>query len=145
MYFLYSRLLLAIYFIHISVYMSIPVSPFIPPPPRHFPRLVSIRLFSASVSLFLPCQLGTSSLNPVSRIWNRGYTSGALGWQGLQWAQTALNQNDTVDLGPPPYWVASGLWWREALNCVPEQLSAIRTPKSWNQLTLSQYSGWESF
>ena len=57
-YFLYSRFLL-IYFIHISVYTSIPISQFIPPPPhhpRHFPPLVSIRLFSTSVSLFLPCK-----------------------------------------------------------------------------------------
>ena len=44
--FLYSRFLLVIYFIHISVLMSIPISQFIPPPspPRHFPPLVSIRL-----------------------------------------------------------------------------------------------------
>ena len=32
-YFLYSRFLLVIYFIRISVYMSIPISQFIPPPP----------------------------------------------------------------------------------------------------------------
>ena len=31
--FLYSRFLLVICFIHISVYMSIPISQFIPPPP----------------------------------------------------------------------------------------------------------------
>ena len=31
--FLYNRFLLVIYFIHISVYMSIPISQFIPPPP----------------------------------------------------------------------------------------------------------------
>ena len=39
--FLYSRFLLVIHFIHISVYMSIPIAQFItpPPPPRHFPRL----------------------------------------------------------------------------------------------------------
>ena len=57
-YFLYSRFLLVIYFIHISVYMLIPISQFIPPPapPPHFPPLVSIRLFSTSVSLFLPCK-----------------------------------------------------------------------------------------
>ena len=38
--FLYSRFLLVIYFIHISVYMSIPISQFIPPPPPPpaFPR-----------------------------------------------------------------------------------------------------------
>ena len=60
--FLYSRFLLVIHFIHISVYMSIPFSQFItpPPPPRHFPPLVSICLsiclFSASVSQFLPCK-----------------------------------------------------------------------------------------
>ena len=57
---LYIRFLLVIYFIHISVYMSIPISQFIPPPPppppRHFPPLVSIHLFSTSVSLFLPCK-----------------------------------------------------------------------------------------
>ena len=57
-YFLYSRYLLVIYFIHISVYMSIPISQFIPPPPPPcgFPPLVSICLFSTSVSLFLPCK-----------------------------------------------------------------------------------------
>ena len=56
-YFLYSRLLV-IYFIHISVYMSIPISQFITPPPapHHFPPLLSICLFSTSVSLFLPCK-----------------------------------------------------------------------------------------
>ena len=55
--FLYSRFLLVIYFIHISVYMSIPISQFIPPPPApHFPPLVSIHLCSTSVSLFLPCK-----------------------------------------------------------------------------------------
>ena len=36
--------------------MSIPISQFITPPPHHFPPLVSIRLFSTSVSLFLPCK-----------------------------------------------------------------------------------------
>ena len=55
-YFLYSRFLLVIYSIHSSVYMSIPISQFITPPPPHFPPLVSIRLFSTSVSLFLPCK-----------------------------------------------------------------------------------------
>ena len=56
--FLYSRFLLVIHFIHISVYMSIPISQFIttPPPPYHFPPLVSICLFSASMSQFLPCK-----------------------------------------------------------------------------------------
>ena len=52
--FLYSRFSLVIYFIHISVYMSIPISQFIPPPPPppcRFPPLVSIRLFSTSVSI----------------------------------------------------------------------------------------------
>ena len=47
-------------FIHISVYMSTPIAQFIPPPPPppcHFPPLVSIRLFSISVSQFLPCKL----------------------------------------------------------------------------------------
>ena len=55
---LYSRFLLVIHFIHISVYMSIPISQFITPPPlpHHFPPLVSIRLFSTSGSLFLPCK-----------------------------------------------------------------------------------------
>ena len=33
--FLYSRFLLVIYFIHISVYMSIPISQFITTPPPH--------------------------------------------------------------------------------------------------------------
>ena len=58
-FFLYSRFLLVFHFIHISVYMSIPISQFIRPPPPHpchFPPLVSIHLFPTSVSLFLPCK-----------------------------------------------------------------------------------------
>ena len=55
--FLYSRFLLVIHFIHISEYMSIPISQFITPPPRRgFPPLATIRLSSTSVSLFLPCK-----------------------------------------------------------------------------------------
>ena len=52
---LYSRFFLLIYFIHIIVYMSIPISQFIPAP--CFPPLVSIHLSSTSVSLFLFSQL----------------------------------------------------------------------------------------
>ena len=61
-YFLYSRFLLVIHFIRISVYMSIPISQFIPPPPppHHFLPLVSIRLFSTSVSLISVLQTGSS-------------------------------------------------------------------------------------
>ena len=57
--FLYSRFLLVINFIHISVYMSIPLAQFITPPspaPCGFPPLVSIRFFSTSVSQLLPCK-----------------------------------------------------------------------------------------
>ena len=57
--FLYCRFLLVINFIHISVYMSIPIAQFstLPSPPhRSFPPLVSICLFSTSVSQFLPCK-----------------------------------------------------------------------------------------
>ena len=54
--FLYSRFLLVIHFIHISVYVSIPISQFITHTPCHFPPLVSIHLFSTSVSLLLPCK-----------------------------------------------------------------------------------------
>ena len=54
---LYSMFLLLNYFIHISVYMSIPISQFIPPSHPDFLPLVSIRLFSTSMSLFLPCKL----------------------------------------------------------------------------------------
>ena len=57
--FLYSRFLLVIHFIHISVYLSIPIAQFITPPSPSshcFPPLVSICLFSTSVSLFLPCK-----------------------------------------------------------------------------------------
>ena len=56
--FLYSRFLLVIHFIRISVYMSIPISQFIThthPPPLP-PTLVSIRFFSTSVSQFLTCK-----------------------------------------------------------------------------------------
>ena len=52
LFFLYSRFLLVIHFIHISVYVN-PNLPIHHHPP-HFPPLVSIRLFSTSVSLFLP-------------------------------------------------------------------------------------------
>ena len=57
--FLYSRFLLVINFIHISVYMSIPIFQFITPPPtppRRSPPPVSTRLFSTPVSQFLPCK-----------------------------------------------------------------------------------------
>ena len=54
---LYRRFLLVICFIHISVYMSISISQFItPPPPLPLSPLVSIHLFSTSVSQFLPCR-----------------------------------------------------------------------------------------
>ena len=56
--FLYNRFLLVIYFIHISVYMSTPISKFIPlppTPPPHFPHFGSTCLLSTSVFLFLPC------------------------------------------------------------------------------------------
>ena len=51
-YFLYSRFLLVIYFIHISVDMSIPISQFIPSP--LIP--VTVSLFSTSVTLLLFCK-----------------------------------------------------------------------------------------
>ena len=58
--FIFIQQVLIIYFIHISVYMSIPISQFITPPPPpptpRFPALVSICLFSTSGSLFLPCK-----------------------------------------------------------------------------------------
>ena len=57
--FLYCRFLLVINFIHISVYMSIPIAHFSTPPspPHHgFPPLVSIHLFSTSVSQLLLCK-----------------------------------------------------------------------------------------
>ena len=53
---LYGRFLLVIYFTHISVYMTIPISQFIPSPTPCVPPLVSVYLFSPSVSLFLPCK-----------------------------------------------------------------------------------------
>ena len=58
-FFSYSRFSLVTNFIHISVYMSIPITQYITPPhprPCCFPLLVSIRLFSTSVSQFLPCK-----------------------------------------------------------------------------------------
>ena len=54
---LYCRFLLVINFIHISVYMSVPIAKFITqPPPHRFPPLVSKSLFSISMSQFLPCK-----------------------------------------------------------------------------------------
>ena len=49
---LYSRFPLVVYFIYSSGYMPTSVSQFMPPPSP----LVSIHLFSMSVSLFLPCK-----------------------------------------------------------------------------------------
>ena len=52
--FLYSRFLLLIYFIHISVYMSIPISQFIPPPnspPPAFPLGVHTFVLYICVSI----------------------------------------------------------------------------------------------
>ena len=49
---LYCRFSLVVYFIHSSVYISIPISQFILYP---HPPLVSISLFCISVSLFLLC------------------------------------------------------------------------------------------
>ena len=56
--FFIQQFLLVTYFIHISVYMSIPISQFIRPPPPlpRFSPLGSIHLFSTSVSLLLPCK-----------------------------------------------------------------------------------------
>ena len=47
------RFSLVMYFIYISVYMSIPISQFIPHP---LSPLGSIHLFSMSLSVFLPCK-----------------------------------------------------------------------------------------
>ena len=58
-FFLYRRFLLVINFICTSVYMSIPIAQFsiLPSPPHHgFPPLMSICLFSTSVSQLLPCK-----------------------------------------------------------------------------------------
>ena len=63
--FLYRKFLLVIYFIHISVYMSIPTSQFITPttttPTPRFPSLVPICLLATSVSV---STLQTSSSVP---------------------------------------------------------------------------------
>ena len=70
-YFLYSRFFLVIYFIHISVYMSIPISQFIPPPP---PRCFSSFCVSDSCSLpplsvSLPlCLSGLSTSRPPTSL-----------------------------------------------------------------------------
>ena len=50
--FLYSRFLLVTYFIHISVYMSIPISQFIPPPPP-LPRHMTLFLIQPTGYHFL--------------------------------------------------------------------------------------------
>ena len=62
-YFFIQQVLIVIYFIHISVYMSIPISQFIPPPTPTPPLspFVSICLFSTSVSV---SALQTSSSVP---------------------------------------------------------------------------------
>ena len=65
--FLYSRILLVIYFIHISVYMSIPISQFItppPPPPATFAPGVHTFVLYICVSISV---LQTGSSVPFSR------------------------------------------------------------------------------
>ena len=57
---LFNRFSSAVYFIHSSVYMSVPTSQFIPPPPL-FPPLVFICLFSMPVSLLASLQIGLSA------------------------------------------------------------------------------------
>ena len=52
---LYSKFLLIIYFIYTSVYILMPISSFIPVI-RPLSPLVTISLFSKSVSLFLVCK-----------------------------------------------------------------------------------------
>ena len=57
--FLYSRFLLVIYFIHISVYMSIPISQFIPPPPPLSP--LGVHMFVLYICLSISAlQTGSS-------------------------------------------------------------------------------------
>ena len=50
-YFLYDTFLLVIYFIHISVYMSIPISQFITPPPPRSPLGAYMFVLHACVSI----------------------------------------------------------------------------------------------
>ena len=57
-------LITVICFTHGSVYMSIPASWFIPPP---FLLLVTISLFSTSVSLLLPCIISTVFLDSTCK------------------------------------------------------------------------------
>ena len=58
LFFLYSRFLLVIHFIHVSVYMSIPISQFIPPPPPPTPAFPPWcpYICSLHLRLFLPCK-----------------------------------------------------------------------------------------
>ena len=53
---LYIRFLWVIYFIHVSVYMSIPISQFIPPPPRPPSPPWCPYVCSLHLCLFLPCK-----------------------------------------------------------------------------------------
>ena len=69
--FLYSRFLLVIHFIHISVYMSIPISQFItPPPPATFPPCVhTFGTLSLFVLKFKLVFLGESWLLQRRKVW----------------------------------------------------------------------------
>ena len=120
-YFLYSRFLLVTYFIHISVYMSIPIPQFIPPRPTAFPpwfgfvvvKFTSLLYFSdaeGEVLVIKPQEAsgsvphphrdcfnsGPQRLSPL-RLKTRGISSRAdspdhRGWVGLRLA----------GLSPPP-------------------------------------------
>ena len=67
-YFLYCRFLLVIHFIHISVYMSIPISQFITPqPPPTLPlSLLGVHIFVLYICVSISA-LQTSSSVPFSR------------------------------------------------------------------------------
>ena len=61
--FLYGRFLLAIYFIQISVYMSIPISQFIPRPPLHHPAFPPwVHMFFLYICVSISALQSSSSL-----------------------------------------------------------------------------------
>ena len=59
--FLYSRFLLVIYFIHIGIYMSIPISQFMPPPQP----LLPLSPLGVHTFVLYICALQTSSSLPI--------------------------------------------------------------------------------
>ena len=101
--FLYGRFLLVIHFIHISVYMSTPISQFItpPPPPCHSPPLVPI----LSDTPVLKCHFGSAPkcyLVQTLSIWGNSFPFRNPVQSNKNWISPILFWKHIISLLPFP-------------------------------------------